>query len=540
MSGDFARLLAARCGWSADRIALFDSAFSRYWERAAALAGRTHTWPAPRLRNVGVVLDPVAVRPFVQLLNTSSWLLYDSDFDPALSDPEFAAYLFAHGDRMALTGEVTMAAVRNASYWFERSEAELAAFAAGAARSTRPDAAAFQALANAIGWLRQLHHETLRPASVLAGLRPIPETGLLVPERLQAEPPKLVAIWERVARQVVRDHHAAWLAADPAAGAALCEWLAGEVPPLIILTRGGRVVWDPETPSRLGSLRDLLRRAPGAAVRDVHADLIVVAEHTRRFLSSLAQPELLPAVPPHTEQRGYVFLHPERRLLAYDLDEPDLERLSSPSLPYARAMLGARALHEWAHLGAEAGWVPCRAGEEELDRRLAALAEALDETVARCPPALRERTAEDLAAIVAREREQLGGGETGQGASSPGRALARLVLARLPDYQANLLAARYWSEIERETYVRQNVRTLRFEYAPAQLWRMLVRYLYEAQYLRFSAVADPRTFFLRSTWFDAAFLATKVLDAGLYDRLVAAVGNVCDAFAVEEKWFQHI
>src|SRR6185503_2053522 len=77
MSRGFAALVADRRGWSPERIALFDAAFSRYWTRSTALACRTGTWPAPRLRHVAVVGEPLAVRPYVQLLNTSAWMLYE-------------------------------------------------------------------------------------------------------------------------------------------------------------------------------------------------------------------------------------------------------------------------------------------------------------------------------------------------------------------------------------------------------------------------------------------------------------------------------
>src|SRR5882724_11887094 len=38
MSAELAGLFRARVGWSAERIALFDAAFSRYWSRSTALA----------------------------------------------------------------------------------------------------------------------------------------------------------------------------------------------------------------------------------------------------------------------------------------------------------------------------------------------------------------------------------------------------------------------------------------------------------------------------------------------------------------------
>ena len=75
MSGEFADAVAAH-GWSRARIAFFDAAFSRYWQRSADLASRLHDWPAPRLRHVAAVAEPLAVHPYASLLNTSTWTLY--------------------------------------------------------------------------------------------------------------------------------------------------------------------------------------------------------------------------------------------------------------------------------------------------------------------------------------------------------------------------------------------------------------------------------------------------------------------------------
>jgi hypothetical protein len=66
---------------------------------------------------------------------------------------------------------------------------------------------------------------------------------------------------------------------------------------------------------------------------------------------------------------------------------------------------------------------------------------------------------------------------------------------------------------------------------------MLVRYLYEYQYLAFSAVADARTYFLRSTGFDRDLLGRGVLDDASFDRLTASVAAVCACYAVDERWF---
>jgi len=525
VTDEFAAAVTQWRGWTAAHIELFNLAFARYWSRTAALARRTRTWAPPRLRHVAVLTDPLAVHPLAQLLNTSAWTLTAGDLDPATSHPELAAYLLVHGDRLATAGDVTMAALLNAAYWFDRTDAERAAFAAAAARSTRPDAAAFQALADATAWLCQLAHEPLRPPRPGGGDRPIPGSGLFVPSALQSQPQALVDGWAAVARGAVQRYEAAWRAPDRPAVAALADWLAAATPPLLIVARGGRIVWDPETPDRLGRLRAELAHASGAAVRDVHADLAVLDRHTRRFLSALAEPDALPPVGPDAEQRGYTYMHRGRRLLAYDLDEPGIDRRRGPALPYARAMLGARAAHEWAHLAVDAGWVPLAVAADEQARRVGELAARLETLIAAAPESIRRLTAGDLASLAA------------DAGTPAGAALAGGLVRRLPDYQANRLAVRWLDEAERETYVRQNVRTLRAEFPPAGLWRMLVRYLYELQYLRFSAVADPRTFFLRSTWFDADVLDRGVLDTADFDALSAAVAAICDAYAVDETRF---
>jgi hypothetical protein len=524
VSREFAALAAARAGWSAAQIDLLDAGFARYWARTADLARRTATWAPPRLRHIAVVADPLAVHPCAQLLNTSAWTLYAADLDPARSHPELVAYLLAHGERMAITGEVTMAALHNAAWWFDRTDEECAAFAAAAARSTRPDATALHGLAAALDWLRVLGHATLRPVPA-ATHRPIPATGLLVPHRLDARPPELVDQWAASARAAVAAYHDRWRGTDLAAVRALLEWLADSAPLVLIVGGDGRVLWTPDAAGRVSALREALQRACGAAVRDVHRDLEIVDRQTRRVLGALREPAALPAVASETEQRGYVFLHRERRLLAYNLDEPGVDRCNGPALPFARAMLGARAAHEWAHLAVDAAWVPCRE-PHQLAHRVEALAARFDAAIAAAPAAVSATTAADLDSLVGSEH-----------AASPGAALAAVLVRRMPDFQANLLAQRFLDNAERETYVRHNIRTLRGQYPPAKLWRMLTRYLHELQYLRFSAVADARAFFLRSTWCDADFIDSGVLRASDFDALAAAVAAICDCYAVDETRF---
>ena len=109
----------------------------------------------------------------------------------------------------------------------------------------------------------------------------------------------------------------------------------------------------------------------------------------------------------------------------------------------------------------------------------------------------------------------------------------------MPDYRANLVARRVpRAPAERETYVRHNVRTLRAEYPPPLLWRMLVRYLFEYQYLgpALGLTPDRRTrarSSSHSTWFADDFLATGILDERRFDALAAAVARLCACHAVD-------
>ncbi len=518
IAATFAATLRERCGWSEAQLELFDAGFATYWERLAALARRGRDLSPPRRRNVAVVTDPDAVRPFASLLNTSTWTLYACDVDPDRSDAELVAYLLAHGDRMTETGEVTLPAVHLASWWFERSPEERAAFAEAARASTRPDAATSRAIADAIPWLRELRHRPLRPPR--AGThRPIPGTGLLVPRALEQQPDRLATACREAATATLAAFHARWRGTDPDGVRALLSWLAEDAPPLLVTAGRGDVVWDPEAPAAVEVLRARLASAGPAAVRDVAADLRLVAAHTRRFHAALVDPAALPAPDPDSAQSGYAYLHRSRGRIAYNLDEPGIERLAGPALPYARAMLGARTAHEWAHLAVDAGMVPRSVDEARWLELLEALATRLDEVIARAPRPLRDRTATDLRAL---SRE-----------GGAGRALAAIFATRLPDYQSNLLAFRFLDLVEREAYVRQNIRPLAREYQPAQLWRQLVRALYEYQYLGFSAVPDARTYFLEHTWFARDFFACGALDEDDFDALAAAAHALCAAHAID-------
>ena len=70
--------------------------------------------------------------------------------------------------------------------------------------------------------------------------------------------------------------------------------------------------------------------------------------------------------------------------------------------------------------------------------------------------------------------------------------------------------------------------------------RCVVRYLYELQYLRFSAVSavqDPGPYLWRSTWFDADYFGPGILTEDQFTSLADKLGCVCDAYRVDESRF---
>jgi hypothetical protein len=255
----------------------------------------------------------------------------------------------------------------------------------------------------------------------------------------------------------------------------------------------------------------------------VHRDLERIALVTQRFFAAVVEPDALPAPAADTTPSGYTYLDPARRLIGYDLNEPGLERLAGPALPYEHAMVGARTAHEWAHLADAAGFVPRLVAAEDWAAVRAELAAALDAAVASAPAAVRSRTAADLAALA-----------DGRPA---GVALGRLLTTRMPDYRANLVARALMSDVEAETYVRHNVRGLGPSYAVEQAWRLLVRYLFEYQYCRpalgLTRVADPRTFFMTSTGIADELFASGIVDETRFDDLADIVARLCASHAID-------
>jgi hypothetical protein len=531
VSPEFVELLAARTDWSPERIAVLCDGFALYWRRGTAIADTTETWPRPRLRHIAVVSDAESIHPYSGIL-ASAWTLYECDLDPDTSHAEFVAAALVVNDFMMYLGEVARAPIFSAAYWLSLQADEIAAFVAAAKRSKRPDGAAWSALADATPWLPGLHHEALNPPPLTAPGQTLPGTGLIVPQRLGERLVALGEAWRQAANGAMNAFQIRFGTSDFEAVGSLCRWLTEDAPPLIITVDEGRVLWSADASKGVGKLRSELKRRGGAAVSDIAADLHLIAAHTRRFLQSV-DASALPEPGADIEASGYSYLGRDHQAISYNLDEPTVDRRHGPALPFARAMLGARTIHEWGHLATDAGWVPQTGSDIEV--RNAALAAELEAAIDAAPEVVRMVTAQDLHALAdpapGSEEDRL---PNPPGVpASPAGGLVRLLYSRMSDFQSNLVAAQFLATAEMETYVRQNIRQLRNEYESPAFWRMVVRHLYEFQYLRFSTIEDKREYFFRATACDRDFFATDILTPQRFDTLIAAVADICDTFAVD-------
>jgi hypothetical protein len=521
IDANFAAALAAARGVSPRWIELFDAAFATYWRRVGELAARAPaSWFPPRLAHVCIVTDSAMTRPYYQPFARSSWLLHAEDFDPDRSSVELGAYLFAHAERLFLTKNPAAACALNLSWFLVLDGAARKSFTEGAAKSTRPDAAAFRHLAGALEWLARLWHQDLRPPP-----EPLPEpcgrldhARLVVPLALQQELEGLAAAVQSAAAEHVRGYFTRH--AGTGHGDAVAAWLAAERPSLLV-THEGEIVWDPDAPDDVGRLRADLETVGEATAASLRDDFAVIAERTQRFLAALREPEAL-AAPDYLDQEAGTYIHPTRKLVAYDLALPPT-RLREPSPPYERPMLAARTLHEWGHLAADGGLVPVPAelGAEHQEAR-AALAALFEGVWSGATDRMREIGREELARLGARGKRA-------------GDALVDFLLTRISDYQANLVARRFLDEVELETYVRNNVATLVQEKIGPLA--QLTRYAYEMQYLRLAKIGDPVGWLLDSTWLRERLVAPGLCTEQQVRAIFDAVARLLATYRVEENAF---
>jgi hypothetical protein len=524
----FAAALRERGVFDEAWLALFDEAYRAYFARARVLheAAPRHWFP-PRVQHVCIVTAPDVIRPYFQPFHRNSWLLYASDFDPATSSVELGAYQLLHVERMALLQELEPVLVTNLCYLLVLSDAQLADFEAGCRRCARPDAAAFHALAEALPWVRTLHHLDLHPPREdLAEAAVLPGTGLILQPADHAPLQALQEVWLRAANACFERHHAAHALPAPTAGARVCDWLAETAPPLLVTGEDWAILWDPEQPEDTDALRKALTDVTASGEAGILADLQVIDRNSRRFLGALLAPEALVDPAPYITEGGLSYIHKERKLIAYHVGPGDnAGRLWQPAPPFERFMLAARTIHEWGHLAAESGWIPVpehRSAERDAARE--ELVALLEEIYEAAPEPVRDRSAAEVTEMRAKH-------------GSFGKALLKRMNVRIEDYEANLLARRFLHPDEMDTYVRNNVAWQAPEQGASAIYHQLTRHAYEVQYLGLSRIPDPLGWLLKSTWFEERFLRTGVVTLAQFEKLVAQIAAICACYEIDETKF---
>lgn len=516
----------------------FDRCFAAAWERLEELHRQMpREWFPPRLQHVCVVRrgpGHAPVRPYFEPFHRMAWLVEESDFDLERSSIELAVAQLLLVARMGVLQQVAPAYVHNLSYWMLRSEEETRDFRLGCSRSPRPDAQAAAAFAELASLRGSFFHSEHRPPQVDPGERMlrVPETGLVVPESLY---PKLQAGAQRcaaVVQSVAKDYYAQFGQPDPAAAQGLARWLVAERPRVVVTGgRDGRVLWSFDSEIGVDEVRESLGPLSRLGAQSVRDDLEVCGRVSAAFVASLADSDALPAPDEeHADQDGLSYMHLEAREVAYNLDEKGMRRRLEPAPPYERLMLAARTAHEWAHLATEAGWVSVPEDRQgDFDGAYDELVRAFESVLAEASAELRHFAAASFAGADPCRSE---------GVPEAARELARFALGRVEDFQSNLLARRYLTDHEMETYVRNNLRAHSGEFRPEQGFHLLARYLYELQYLRFSSIAHPWRYLVSTTWLRQELIDTGFATEKAARKVAAALGAVLDLYRVDERRFR--
>ena len=382
-------------------------------------------------------------------------------------------------------------------------------------------------------WLRRLRHATLRPPRVVSPHRAIPghRAARAAGARARAAARSSRA-GARRAEDALDAYRAAWRRARAAAlAASSLDWLARDAPPLLVTADGGRVVWDPEAP---GARRRRCGACSRTPTRSPCAPSTTTCASSTATRARSSPPSSIPRALPHAAGRrrpARLQLPPPRA----PADRLRPRRAGHGAPPRPAPALRARDARR-AH-GARVGAPRRRGGLGAAHRGRRTVAGArrtrspttLDATIAAAPAAVRARTAADLARARAT-------------AAPPGARSSRIAAhahARLPRQPPRAALPR------RATSARPTSATTSARCGPTtrptQLWRMLVRYLYEYQYLGphlgLTRIADARTFLWQSTWFADDFFASGVLDDARFDALAEGVAALCRAHSVDETRF---
>ena len=500
---------------------LLDEAVAKQFERQAPLyAQARRQWFPPRRTNLCIVTEPRDARPYYQPFIGNSLLMYASDFDPAESNVEFATYQLLHAERLSIVRNMAKTVVGNLGYFLLRSEAERQAFAEAAIRCTRPDAAGFAALGEAMSWVGDVLHQDLKPPLLRTdGLTELPGTGLLLTDEQAGALGPLIEAFESAGRGVIEGYYTAQAESlgGPSAAERITTFVLERRPRLLLADAKDRVIWDPDHPERTEAIADAAASICERAAQAICRDLEMVSSRTEEILGRLRDPSALPSHGDEVQQEGGVYLHEERGLMVYSLHQPGVNTQREGTPPFHAWLLGARMAHEWGHLAADADLV--RVAPERRSTFTAAKAELtalFDAIVKRAPEKVRAQAEEHFAGRT------LG--------TSIGEAMLEMQLKRIGDFKSNVFAQAVLPVEEMEAYVRVNVRPLAAE--PGSFLSKLARYAYEFQYLGFSRMEDPKHYFFSSTWFVDNYIDTGILSREDAERMLDLMGEVCKSYTL--------
>jgi hypothetical protein len=523
ISGELAAELRARKLFGDTSIELFDAALVRLFARGRALADAApDTHLPPRVMNVCVVTAPQTTRPYFQPFVDESVLIYASDLDPATSSVEHAAFQMLFAERLGQLRRFGLALLASIPFLLAMTDEEASDFMRGAARSTRPDAEVARSLGELLPAMRK---SMLAEGAGLSGDPPpgygrLRGTALAATREIAPDLSRLTAAAEACASRVASAYLARQAQRDPCGEPpedVVVRRLEREAPRVLVTDASGQILWDPERPSDTARLREAIDGVGTLPARSLAEDLATVGDATRRFLAILRDPDALVVPTASLEEAGGVYVHHDRRLIAYALVQPGLDATREAAPPYHRLLVAARVVHEWGHLAVDGGVVPVSPGRHrDFERAGAELRALYGRIIETAPASAREALDAELAELRAE-----------------GTRLEELPFSRMEDYRSNLLARRVLRTEELEAYIRANIRSLLAE--PIGLLRKLSRYAYEAQYLWLSKMADPWSYLVKSTYFREEYVDPEIVSEPAARELVRVVGELCGCYAVDES-----
>lgn len=501
---------------------VFDEAFRRLFSTLSRLAAKApDAFPPPRIVHVAVLLDASRMHPYFQPFEGMTDVVYASDFDPATSSVEHAAYELLFAERLGQTRRASLAAMAALPYLFQLDEPRVRDFIDGARRSARPDGDSARAIADILPELRAnaacegLDFDGAPPE----GYGRVKSTPLTFRRDFLTTLQSFVKRLDGIAHSVVDAYYEAERARkdDQNPEEEVCRFLHEERPRVLIVTKSGGLLWEPSLPEATADVREAITGIGERPAQSLIADLRTVSDVTARFLQGVKGAADFRVPTQSIEESGGVYVHHDRKLLAYALEQPGLQPLREEAPPYHRLLLTARAMHEWGHLSVEAGIVrvpPERRAEHDAAR--AEVRACFERIVSRTSPEARPIIQEEVKALL-----------------DEGTDFSALPFARIEDYGANLIVRRLLPPGPFEAYARANIRSLAAE--DIGLLRKLARYAYEAQYLTLIGLENPWSYLAASTYFREEYVEAGVVSEDDAKALIAAVGNVCACHEVDES-----